>query len=153
MSLNIEVLEHEKHPTLQVAMHHESPAHLPIKRKLALSNFQILAGQGSAPINFSASRIFWHSFKETTGTTKAAYEITDGLNGPVLLEITLAAGESTRDFFGEYGLTASNSLYFNLITGSVKGVLSGALEEDYQESYNKVEVVNHPGALVKVDEH
>ena len=92
-----------------------------------------------------------HSFKETSGTLKAAYQITDGNGGPIILDVTLAAGESTRDFLGDRGLCASRSLYFKLISGNVEGNVAAMLEEDYQADFDRVETLNYPGELVEVD--
>ena len=144
----------EKDITLMAHYHHQVDTHAPKKRKLELNNFQVLAGHPSFSMNNSPSRIFWHSFKETTGSAKAAYEILDGTNSSarVLLEVTLAAGESTRDFFGERGLKAFEGLYFNLVSGSVKGMVAGCLELDYQDDLEQVEVMNFPGEIVRVEE-
>jgi len=147
----MEIEELDKHETLRVHLHKEIVKHRIPKLRLKLSNFQVIAGAPSSDLNFSPSRIFWHSFKETTGTTKAAFQITDGNGGPIMLDITLSAGESTRDFFGQFGLCASRSLYFKIVTGSVEGMVAGVLEEDYQADYERVEVLNYPGELIEVD--
>ena len=145
-------MDMEKDVTLSVHMHNNLNNQLPDKRKLALTPLQVIAGSPSLVLNFSPSRIFYHSFRETSGTTKAAYQITDGLGGPILLTVSLAASESTRDFFGEPAILANQSLYFKLISGAVEGVVGSVLEEDYQASINQTEVVNFPGEVVKVNE-
>lgn len=143
--------DNDKDFTLSVSLHAELDKGAPIKRKIGLSNFQVVSGASSRPINGSPSRIFWHSFRETTGTTRAIYEITDGLDGPVLMTVSLAAGESTRDYFGKCGLSVLQSIYFKLVSGSVVGNIGAMLEEDYQASNDQVEVMNFPGYPDKVD--
>ena len=141
----------DKDSTLQVHLHTSLDKKRVAKLGLKLSNFQVLSGAPSLNLNFSPTRIFWHSFKETTGTTKAAYQITDGQGGPILLDIALAPNESTRDYFGKYGLCASTALYFKLVSGSVEGMVGAVLEEDYQAAFDQVEVMNFPGVPVEVD--
>ena len=141
----------EKHSTLQVHYHKEIEKHRTPKLRNKLSNFQVVAGAPSSDLNFSPTRVFFHSFKETSGTLKAAYQITDGNGGPIILDVTLAAGESTRDFLGERGLCASRSLYFKLVSGNVEGNVAAMLEEDYQADFDRVETLNYPGELVEVD--
>ena len=117
--------------------------------KKSLSNLSVLAGQTSKALNFSPSRVFFHSFRETTGVTRAVYQILDGLAGQLIMSVSLAPGESTRDYLGADGLSVSNYIYFNLVSGSVEGNLAFITETEYQGRFDKVEVVNQGGADIR----
>lgn len=72
------------------------------------------------------------------------YKITDG-NQPgarILLTVSLAAGESTRDYFGKHGLPVENGIYFLLVSGAVEGNINSAFEDVYQSWCQPVMVVN-----------
>ena len=62
---------------------------------------------------------------ETTGTTPATVYLWDGsgANGQLLDTISLAAGQSTRDYYriGEYPF--DNGLYLQVVAGSVVGAI------------------------------
>lgn len=63
------------------------------------------------------------SLKETTGSATAAVTIYDNASaasGTVLDVITLAAGESAREFY-DAGLTAIHGLYVSIVAGAVAG--------------------------------
>ena len=121
---------------------------LPTQDKKSLSNLSVLAGQSSKALTFSPSRIFFHSFRETTLVSRAVYQILDGLAGQLIMSVSLAPGESTRDYLGSDGLSVSNYIYFNLVSGSVEGNLAMITETEYQGRFDKVEVVNQLGAEI-----
>jgi hypothetical protein len=137
-----------------LSAHMESPRDLklPKKRKYGLSNLQIISGSPSMSLNFTPSRIFWHSVRETSETTRAVYQILDGKDGPIILDISLAPGESTRDWFSEPGLTALSSIYLKVVSGTIEGVISSCSEADYQAGYSQVEIMNFPGFPILVDD-
>lgn len=64
-----------------------------------------------------------YSLRETTGTAPAVFRIHGGLDAfaPVIAVVSLVAGESVRDWFGESGVRTRNGLYFELVTGTVEG--------------------------------
>lgn len=88
-------------------------------------------------------RIFNLSVKETTNAAGASFEILDGgqPTANVILEYTLVANESVRDFFGEKGIRVENGVYLNVISGSIKGNVNSATEVDYQDHCNRMAVV------------
>lgn len=146
-------MENEKHHTLQVHMHHATGSTRPPKRKLALANWQVVAGASSFDLNNSPTRIFYANFRETAGAA-ASFQIKDGngANDPLLLTVYLAAnGYLPPTDFGVFGLLARKNLSFVKLSGSVEGVIGGTLEEDYQADFDQVEVMNFPGEPVEVD--
>lgn len=66
-----------------------------------------------------------YSFRETTGNAAAVIELLDGndANGEVVVTISLAANESTRDWFSETGIALTNGLYVNIVSGQIKGAV------------------------------
>lgn len=111
---------------------------------MKIQNLQIAAGAASQPVASGACRLIFESFKETTGVATASFEITDGnaAGADVLLEITLQPNESTRDYWGRHGIKAESGIYFNLISGSVKGNLGVVTEHEYQNHGDQVVVLN-----------
>jgi hypothetical protein len=76
------------------------------------------------------------SFVETTGGAPAALELYDGsgINGALIVAITLSQGESTRDWLSGSGIAAMGGLYLHLVTGSIKGAIwqsQATLDHDY----------------------
>lgn len=62
------------------------------------------------------------SAKETTGSAPAAFRLRGGgVAGTVLSTVTLAGGESVRDWFGPSGIAAAGGVYFELVSGAVSG--------------------------------
>ena len=90
---------------------------------MQVQNVPIVSGVTPPVIVNGSGRLLWHSFKETTGAAQAEYTFTDG-NKPdakVILPVTLAAGESTRDYMGRHGIPFEQGLYFDLVGGAVSG--------------------------------
>lgn len=109
-------------------------------------NLQVPAGSPSIRLADGACRILWHAFKETTGAAGASYDIMDG-NAPdakILLPVTLAANESTRDFFGPHGLEVNNAVFVRVNNGSIVGNITTVLEDEYLRHYDRVWIVEEP---------
>lgn len=62
---------------------------------------------------------------ETTGTDRAYVRIHDGrdTSAPIMLHISLAPGESTRDWYFPGGLKFKMGLYVEVVTGAIEGVV------------------------------
>lgn len=80
---------------------------------------------GSAPSLGGSGCVTWHSFAETGGTNPATYALYDGPpgGGILLAYVTLSASQSTRDFIGLHALPYVNSLYLDVISGTVTGTI------------------------------
>jgi hypothetical protein len=63
------------------------------------------------------------SVREAAGTpAAAAMRLRAGsATGTILATVTLAAGESVRDWFGPNGITATGGVYFELVYGTITG--------------------------------
>lgn len=62
---------------------------------------------------------------ENTGTARAQVNIIDGLDttGTIIAPITLAAGESTRDYLPGQGVHAKVGVYAHVVSGQVTGAV------------------------------
>lgn len=65
------------------------------------------------------------ALKETTGAAVATLNIWDGTDnrGLLLAPVNLAANESTRDWFSDWGIAFSRGLFVEVLSGSVSGAL------------------------------
>lgn len=74
----------------------------------------------------SAGCLVWHSTRETTGSAAAVYRLWDSNTnaGQQLLTVSLSSGESTRDYIQAHHLEFKTSLYFELVSGAVEGMVS-----------------------------
>lgn len=61
--------------------------------------------------------------KETTNAAPASFNLCDGTGGPVIVPITLATNESTRDWLDGAGIIVRTGLYVDVLSGSVSGTL------------------------------
>jgi len=80
----------------------------------------------SSQLDYGAGRVRWWSFRETTGTTAAVFDLYDGTSAAlnqVLLTVSLGPGESTRDFVGHHLIPYETGLYLNVTSGTVLGAL------------------------------
>lgn len=70
--------------------------------------------------------ILWINAVETTGTAASEWQLWDGTNtqGPLLADVTLTAGQSTRDQVHHHNLPFRQSLYFVPLSGSTRGSVS-----------------------------
>lgn len=70
------------------------------------------------------NRLMGYMIAETTGTSTARIQLLDGdTGGPVMGSITLAAGESARDYFGPAGVALVNGLTVHILSGSIDGAI------------------------------
>ena len=71
---------------------------------------------------------------ETTGASSAFVKIHDGqdTSAPVMLFISLGAGESTRDWYFPGGLKFKQGVYVEIVTGAIEGVMYSMETEDVQ---------------------
>lgn len=91
-----------------------------------------LAGSpvASQKIATTSGRLVGCALRETTGAAGAVIRLRHGIdvNGEVLVPITLAAGESTRDAW-PLAVSFIDGLYFELVSGAVEGaVFLGAVD-------------------------
>ena len=85
----------------------------------------IVSGQTSGQLVNGAGRLFVHTITETTGAATAKYTLYDGtgVSGTLLVPVTLAANESSRDYFGKHGIPFLTGVYIEVVSGSVQGAL------------------------------
>ena len=112
--------------------HHMTP------ENLNLNAIQILTGTPSTPLIRGSVRLFWQSFRETTGLTGATIRLRNGndASGKFLETITLVANESTREQLGDNGIPFHEGIYYELVSGTIEGVLLVATEANYQNHTN-----------------
>ena len=93
---------------VEVVDRHESPRPYPIPLTSVISGYVILFG---------------YSLKESTGAASAEVDIFDGRDttGLLALPITLAAAQSTEDWFGPQGIHFRGGLFPHVASGSVVG--------------------------------
>ena len=79
----------------------------------------------STRVSTSAGRLMGWLVAETTGTATAKIRLHDGAdaNADLVGTITLAAGESARDFLGPQGIGLTYGLFVELVSGAVEGTL------------------------------
>lgn len=96
---------------------------LPVKGALALPIG--VATNAKTVLSNSAGRCVGWSIKEATGAAAAELDLLDGTNvdGNLLFPITLAAGESSREWFGPSGISFGVGLFTQLVSGSVTGTV------------------------------
>ena len=80
----------------------------------------------STVLDYGAGRLRWWSFRETTGTTPAVFDLYDG-TGPgaaqVIMCFSLGPGESTRDFMGHHLVMYEVGLWLQVTSGTAIGAL------------------------------
>ena len=98
-----------------------------------IKNLQVPLNSSSFNLSTGACRVLNISFRETTGINGATFYLLDGSapGSDVVSLISLAPGESIRDYFGEHGLRFESGIYFQLIGGSVRGNVQSVLEEEF----------------------
>jgi hypothetical protein len=105
-------------------------------RQLFTKNSQPLLGAEPIPVGNTPNakaklatvggRIVGYALKETTGVNAAELDLIDGKNandGDLLIPITLAPGESVRDWFGPAGVSFVAGLVASLVSGSIVGTV------------------------------
>lgn len=84
---------------------------------------RLLQGQ-SFQVATSPGRLAGYAVRETTGTTGAVIQLLDGReSGELFLPISLAAGESTRDWYMPVGVGFVDGLYLRVVSGAVEGAV------------------------------
>jgi len=82
-------------------------------KDLAWNNQMAPAATGRRFLGFSA--------RETTGAASAAFRLHNGTTGgdTLVLSASLAAAESTSDWFGPQGVAAEGGIFFSRISGTI----------------------------------
>lgn len=106
-------------------------ARLPGARAIGLP-----AGFTAGVVMSGAGYLTGWAFRESTGGAPAALTIYDGndTTGALVAPISLATGESTRDYPSMPGIELSQGLYVTVTAGAVDGslwVLPGTFWDDY----------------------
>lgn len=92
--------------------------------------FPVSATTTSTSVYVGAAILHGWAYRETTDTTRAELELRDGASGPVVVPITLLAGESTRDWLGDVGIYVRTGLYVAVLSGTVQVSLWATPIED-----------------------
>lgn len=77
----------------------------------------------SGQLSYSPGQVVGYSIRETAGA-RAVVRIIDGAAGDstrLLLTISLAAGESARDWFRPDGIPFNTGLYIEVVSGQIEG--------------------------------
>jgi len=66
-----------------------------------------------------------YALRETTGAAGATVILRNGTDatGEEIVPVTLAAGESTRDWFGARGPSFDQGVYVDVVTGAIAGAV------------------------------
>lgn len=74
------------------------------------------AGAGTRLMGFSA--------RETTGTGTAVFKIRNGTSNsdPLLVSVSLAAGESAREWYGPDGIASASGIWLERVSGTIEFV-------------------------------
>lgn len=79
---------------------------------------------GTARPSTTNGAMVGYALRETTGTTAAVVEIREGaVDGPLLFPLTLAPGESVRDWLAPGGVSYGGGLWVNVVSGTVDGAV------------------------------
>lgn len=89
-----------------------------------------LNGQPAMQVAASPGALMGWSLRESTGAATALVEVRVGnsdnaadASGALIVTIKLAAGESTRDWFGDSGIGFGAGLIVHLVSGAVVGAV------------------------------
>lgn len=76
-------------------------------------------------LSSSAGRLAGLTLFETSDTGRAVVKIRDGFDatGDLLAVISLAAGESVRDWFMPHGIAFVTGVYVEIVTGTIEGAV------------------------------
>lgn len=103
---------------------HESVRTLNAIAQLGATPRPIRANQ-SASLSYSAGALAGLSLRETSGAASAVVRLRDGEDtsdpGNILISVSLAAGESTRDWYLPAGVSFGRGLYVEIVSGQVEG--------------------------------
>lgn len=89
--------------------------------RLAAAAATALPG-ASGDITAGAATLLGYTLRETAGGT-AVVRLRDGNAGTHLATVSLAASESTRDWFGPSGVAAATKVYYEKVSGTVEGAV------------------------------
>lgn len=94
-------------------------------RRVLLPLLELTTAQlaGTNSIVSGSGCITWHSSYETTGSATAEYQLWDGpiRGGQKIMDVTLSAGQSTRDYIGLHALPFIASLHLVVLSGAIGG--------------------------------
>lgn len=76
-------------------------------------------------VDNAGGHVVGYAFRETTGAAAAHFRLWDGSanSGGLLLPISLSADQSTRDFLSAPWIAYETGLFYELIGGTVEGVV------------------------------
>jgi hypothetical protein len=77
------------------------------------------------PLQNTGGRLVGYALVEATGAAAAEVDFLDGRDsgGTLFLPVSLAPGESARDWFGPAGIQFTSGLYAMAVTGAVRGTV------------------------------
>ncbi len=80
---------------------------------------------GTTRVANTPTAVMGYALRETSGVAPAVLVLRDGsdANGDTLIPITLAAGESVRDWFGPAGVNVSAGVFADLVSGAIDGTV------------------------------
>lgn len=83
---------------------------------------RIIAGGQSGRLSNSPGRLAGYALRETAGAA-AVVRLLDGpdANGDMLLSLSLAANESTRDWYLPGGISFTQGLFVVVVSGAIEG--------------------------------
>jgi hypothetical protein len=100
----------------------------PVVLDIPAASGQLVTGRGC---------LTWHASQETSGSAAASYIVYDAPSAShlnhQLLPITLSAGQSTRDFIPPHIIPFNQGIYYDLVSGSISGVLAVMLGHECDE--------------------
>jgi hypothetical protein len=93
-----------------------------------------------------AGCIGYFTFRNTSASNPATLQLWDGTTnaGYLILDISLAANESTSDRIGWHYQRFETGLYYELVTGAVEGSVSVLFEHRCEDMMRPQVVVNIP---------
>jgi hypothetical protein len=79
---------------------------------------------GASGLVIAETTLMGFTSRETSGTATAFFRLRAGtVTGTILETVTLAAGESTSDWYGPSGIAAAGGVYYELVSGAVAGAV------------------------------
>lgn len=88
------------------------------------------AAGGAAPVTSVRGRWMGYLLAEITGTDGVRIRFHDGdsIDGDIIGSVTLAAGESVRDYFGPGGVAITRGLFLELLPSPGQSGAGGAID-------------------------
>jgi len=95
----------------------------------------------SGQLDNGSGCLLMHSTRETTGVGSAVYRFWDGSStgGMLILPVSLTPGQSTRDTFTHHILPYRQGLFFQLVSGTIEGLVIVLNAHDCIEYWYKIE--------------